>query len=192
MLQRFNNYQTYTFEQETLLAGAFRKVALEIRRIRATIHEKQGFWLFKTHVYSKETLSNQLYHGKIRKILDNINALAIMWHGHGVLTPDTIKFFHLKHDEIHSELEKLQDEIQGRDPTWWEEVGGVFKAFVNFIRENKPQFAIYLLMEVTSRYPALRPFISLFLFNPKLSSDEVQLLETARESYIDVNVRQVD
>ncbi|MBW4514736.1 MAG: hypothetical protein KME11_05875 [Timaviella obliquedivisa GSE-PSE-MK23-08B] len=136
------------------MAGAFKKVDLEIQRIRATIHEKQGFWLFKTHVYSKETLFSELHHGKILKILDNIDNLAVIWNRHGVLTPDGIKFFQLKHDEIYSELKKLQDEIKGRDPTWWEKVGGAFKEFVNFIRDNTPQFAIGFLMEV-ARHSAL-------------------------------------
>lgn len=189
MLQRFNNYQKHTFEQKTLLAGAFKKVALEIQRIKATIHEKQGFWIFKTHVYSKETLFNELHHGNILKILDNIDNLAVVWNRHSVLTSDGIKFFQLKHDEIYSELEELQDEIKRRDPTWWEEVGKAFQEFVSFIRANTPQFAIGLLMEVAG-HSIFQPFISLFLpANPKLSSNETQLLESARENYIDVDVR---
>lgn len=190
MLQRFNNYQTHTFEQKTLLAGAFRKIDLEIQRIKATLHEKKGFWIFKTHVCSKETLFNELHHGKILKILDNADNLAVIWNRHGVLTPDGMRFFQSKHSEIAGELVGLQDEIKRRDPTWWETVSGAFKEFIDFIRDNTPQFVIGFIMEV-ARYSALQPFVSLFLPNPKLSSDETQLLESARETYIDVTVREV-
>ncbi|MDM3851932.1 MAG: hypothetical protein PT119_18605 [Aphanizomenon gracile PMC627.10] len=187
VIQKRNAYQKHTFEQKTLLRGAFNKIDLEIGRIRFMLKEQKGFLFFKSHVYSKETLFNELHHGKILKIVDNVNNLAVIWNRHGVLTRDGIKFFEFKHKEIHRELEKLQHEIEKRDGTWWEKISGAFREFISFIKEHIPQFAVGFLMEF-AKYPALQPFISFLLPSPQLSSAETRLIEEAIGDYIDVNV----
>ena len=127
------------------------------------IYEQKGFWIFKNHIYSKETLFNELHYGKIVKILDNIDHLTMTWNRHGILTRDGIDFLNLKRDEITTELENIQDEIARRDPTWWEQIYSIFIDFTNFVRNHIPQFAIGFLMGV-AKYPVLQPLVSLFFY----------------------------
>jgi hypothetical protein len=186
IIQKINEYQKYSFEQKTILRGAFTKIDREIKRIRWMIYEQKGFWIFKTHIYSKETLINELHYGKIVKILDNVEHLTMTWNGHGILTRDGIDFLNLKRKDILTELDNIHNEIARRDPTWWEQIYSVFIEFTNFVRNHIPQFAIGFLMGV-AKYPVLQPLVSLFLPSPKFSSVETKLLEQAIENYTDIN-----
>jgi hypothetical protein len=185
-LQRLNTYKSATFEQQTLLNGAFRKVGLEIERVRSMIHEQEGFWIFKKHVHSRDSLRNEIHHGKIVRILDNANNLAILWSKRGVLTHDNQNFFMLKCEEVYQKLEQLYTEVEKRDPTWWESVSETFRGFIEYVKARTPQFAIGFLMGVANFYPALQPLVSLFLPSP--SPDDIKLLEAARADYIDIDV----
>ncbi|MEA5620401.1 hypothetical protein VB711_21515 [Cronbergia sp. UHCC 0137] len=191
IIQKINEYQKYSFEQKTILRGAFKKIDREIKRIRWMIYEQKGFWIFKNHVYSKETLFNELDDGKIVKILDNVEHLTMTWNRHGILTRDGIDFLNLKRDEITTELENIQNEIARRDPTWWEQIYGIFIDFTNFVRNHIPQFAIGFFMGV-AKYPVLQPLVSLFLPSPNFSTAETKLLEQAIENYIDINADAID
>lgn len=191
VIQKINEYQKYSFEQKTILRGAFTKIDREIKRIRWMIYEQKGFWIFKSHVYSKETLFNELHYGKIIKILDNVDHLTMTWNRHGILTRDGIDFLNLKRDEITTELENIQNEIARRDPTWWEQIYSIFIDFTNFVRNHIPQFAIGFLMAV-AKYQVFRPLVSLFLPSPQFSTDETKLLEQAIEDYVDINANVID
>jgi len=190
IIQKLNDYKKYSFEQKTILKGAFNKIDMEIRRIRGMIHEQKGFWIFKRHVYSREKLRDDLRYSKIIKILDNVNHLAITWNNHGILTGDGREFLNLKGEEITRELENIQNEIERRDPTWWEEIYEIFRDFTDFVRDHIPQFAVGFLMGF-AKYPVLQPLVSLFLPSPQFSPAETKLLEQARD-YIDVNTDGID
>jgi len=57
----------------------FRRVFNEVELVRSKIDEKKG-WIFTSHVYSKEELSNSPHHEKIYSITEKIGDDAENWY----------------------------------------------------------------------------------------------------------------
>jgi hypothetical protein len=74
------------FEQTLAFEKKFNRVFREIRELESKIYKKGGFWIFKTHVYSKEALKNSEHHVKFDYITNKIGSDALSWNRFGQLT----------------------------------------------------------------------------------------------------------
>jgi hypothetical protein len=141
----------------SILARKFRKAFREIDYIKAKIHKKQGFLFFKNHVYSVEELLNSEHHGKIYSITEKIGDDAANWYKRGQLGSAGKELYEEKRDEIEVELHQVNLEIMNRQPTWWEEVKGVFTRFVEMVMDNMPDLIAGVLLSFLQRGLHLLP-----------------------------------
>jgi hypothetical protein len=135
----------------TLLKQKFKKAFREIDYIKAKIHQKKGFLFFKNHVYSVEDLLNSEHHGKIYSITEKIGDDAANWHRRGTLGTAGKELYEENRDEIEVELHQVNLEIMNRQPTWWEEVKGVFTRFVELVMDNMPDLIAGVLLSMAQR-----------------------------------------
>jgi hypothetical protein len=95
------------FEQKIALQKKFYRVSREISKLKSKIYKKEGFWFFKTHVYSQESLFNSEHHAKIYAITEKIGNDAISWNRFGQLTQETREVYESQNHEVMNELKQV-------------------------------------------------------------------------------------
>ena len=80
-------------EDATSLYQKFRHVHCEIDYIRAKIHQKRGFWFFKSHIYSVDELLESPHHARIYTITAKIGDDAGNWYKCGQLSKEGKKSY---------------------------------------------------------------------------------------------------
>ncbi|BAZ42631.1 hypothetical protein NIES4101_86000 [Calothrix sp. NIES-4101] len=147
------------FEQKIDLEKKFSRVFSEIKRLESKINKKQGFWFFETHIYSQEDLFNSEHHSKIDSITEKIGSDVISWNRFGQLTEEARYIYEIKRDEVQFDLERVDDIIAQREPTWWEQVESLFKDFIVKVQTNMPQLErILLTTGLLQKIPVLSGF----------------------------------
>jgi hypothetical protein len=138
-------------DHERILERKFNRAFREIDYIKTKIYKKQGFLFFKNHVHSVEELLNSEHHGKIYSITEKIGDDAANWYRRGQLGSGGKELYEDKRNEIEAELHQVNLEIMSRQPTWWEEVQGVFSRFVEMVIDNMPDLIAGALLSAAQR-----------------------------------------
>jgi hypothetical protein len=138
-------------DNERILERKFNRAFREIDYIKTKIYKKQGFLFFKNHVYSVEELLNSEHHGKIYSVTEKIGDDAANWYRRGQLGPTGKELYEDKRNEIEIQLHQVNLEIMNRQPTWWEEVKGVFTRFVEMVIDNMPDLIAGVLLSAAQR-----------------------------------------
>ncbi len=162
-----------SFEQKTSIDKGFSRAFHELRVLESKIHEKEGFWIFKTHIYSKESLFNSRHYKKIYAYTENIGDIVVNWSNYGQLTRKGRELYNSKSQEIDSELKRVDEKISNRDPLWWESVQQFFGYFILEIQRNLPFIALGLLGTASELIPPLRYLTGLFRRQPQLPPQDI-------------------
>jgi hypothetical protein len=123
---------------EELFARKFRPVFREIEYIKNKIHLKEGFFIFKSHIYSVNELLESEHHAKINSIAEKIGDDFMNWDKRGEISVKGKKIYVDKRFETEEELHRLNLEIQTRQRTWWEETSQALIMFVKVVMKKLP------------------------------------------------------
>jgi hypothetical protein len=146
-------------EQTIALQKNFNRVFREIIFLESKINEKTGFWIFQTHVYSKETLFNSDHHSKIDSITEKIGSDVMSWDKFGKLTKEGRSFYENTKKEVQDQLEQVGKIIAHREPTWWEGIESFFVEFIVKVVSNMPEILIEnLAFPLFKKMPGLSGF----------------------------------
>ena len=143
----------------------YKKVFIEIDKIKEKVHKKEGF-IFDSHVYSQEELLKSPHHEKIYAITSKIGDDAKYWYLKGQLNETVSNTYHMYRDDVDEKLSSLNTEIMNREPTLWEVIFSILKEFNIWIMENLPELHGWLLAtteKIISRLPVPLKVISSFL-----------------------------
>lgn len=134
-----------------ILKRRFKKVYYEINCIKIKIHKQEGFWIFKSHIYTIEELLNSEHHRKIYALTEKIGDDANNWYKVGKLSEEGRNTYDQQRDDVHEKLDDVNLEIQNRQPTWWEEVKGTLIKFIKIVIDNMPELKRNFLENLANR-----------------------------------------
>jgi phage anti-repressor protein len=161
------------FEQKVDIEKKFQKVFKEITFLQYKIDQKQGFIIFKSHVYSQESLLKTEHYSKINSITKKIGDDIINWNKYGQLSAEGKECYEKGKKLVRDELEKLHKVIAHREPTWWEQVEVFFKHYLVLIQENMPDVPFSVIGAIIQFFslPPLPGFIKNILALPPSNSE---------------------
>lgn len=136
------------------LSNWFDRIFREIAVVQSQINQKNGFWIFKRHIYSQEELLNSPILNKIDAMTQNIGYNLESWAKYGKLGKETQEFYTRKRDEVSSKLNQTNYRIAQRQPTWWEQSGAFFLGATQHILQNLP-LIVELISITRHRFPGL-------------------------------------
>jgi len=121
------------------IQNKFKKVYRELEHLEQKVHKKSGFLFFESHIYTIEELLNSPHHHKIFSITEKIGADIKSWYHSGKLTSEEENVYYFERDKTEDELDRINTNIEYREPTWWEEVKGTFIEFTQRVLDNLPE-----------------------------------------------------
>ena len=116
----------------------FRPIFRELKSLRRKINKKEGI-IFTSHIYSIDELLNSTHHQKIDSFSQKIGDDVKNWYNKNKLTKMEEEVYYFKRKEIEQELDEINEEIEEREPTWWEKIKEPSIAFVKRIMNNLPE-----------------------------------------------------
>lgn len=146
---------TNGLQQKIDLEKKFARVYKEINVISSKIGQKQGFWIFETHVHSQESLLNSEHHYKIDSITEKIGDDVVNWNNNNQLSKEGRKCYEKEKNLVIEKLENVNEIIANREPTWWEQVMHIFTDFIVLIEQNMPDVALRLFGGLLPQLPGI-------------------------------------
>ncbi len=123
--------------EEERMKAKFRPILREIKALERKIDKKEGL-IFVNHKYTVEELLDSEHHRKIHSYADKIGDDITRWFNEGKLSDTEEEMYHLKRSEVEDELEDINDQIENREPTWWEEIKDIMVEYVVIIMDKMP------------------------------------------------------
>jgi hypothetical protein len=146
--------------------------------------ELKGFWIFKSHKYSSKEIFKSPQFNRIESISGKIADDITNWQKNGKLDIATRNVYNVNRDLLENRIRKLEDEIERREPTWWDKVKDFFRYFINFIMTILPRLVFKLLSNVAEGKGILaEPAKKLLQMTKKfqkalISKDKIYITET--------------
>ena len=160
-------------DYNSIYGNKFRPAYKELQKLQNKIYAQEGFWIFKSHKFSKEELLRSEHLDKVNSIARKIGSDVRIGIQNGGLSPIAQSIYDNYRTELNSQLGLVYRAIQSRQPTWWEEAKSTIWGVLNSIMYNLPKIFVKL---VTHRFnpKLLLPF---FQRMEKLESGENSLLK---------------
>ncbi len=123
----------------------FKPVHHEIRALQDKVHLKDGWLIFKSHVYSLEELLRSPHHHKINALTRKIGDDAEHWYKVGEISEVGRGAYYSERANVRDRLNEVEQDIRMRRPTWWEGSRAVIAAFLERVSDNMPDLVRTLL-----------------------------------------------
>jgi hypothetical protein len=143
------------------LSTWFDKIFQRISSVQEKIHQKEGLF-FKKHTYSQEELRNLRDYDAIFSMTETIGENLRQWEKRKRLDEDTQQFYSQKREYVSSRLDRINQMIAERTPTFWERVKGQFEGLHKAIMQNLPT-----IIQVVITVKEMGLFDKLKLLQPK-------------------------
>ncbi|RLA72942.1 MAG: hypothetical protein DRG24_01565 [Epsilonproteobacteria bacterium] len=125
----------------------FKPAFIELNKLESKILKIKGF-ILTWHVHSIEELLQSTHHQKVYAITAQIGTDVSNWNDAGNLTKEEREVYFAEREALEDKLSLLNQEIEEREPTWWESVKDIFIDFNSMIVSNLP-------MVTASRMPVV-------------------------------------
>ena len=123
----------------------FRPAYREMAYIEIKSGKKQGFWIFKTHVYGIDELLESEHFSKIDSIVEKIRDDVISWERKSQLSFFDKYIYTESRRKFDKDLHDLKAEICRRENTWFENLDKVLNIFIELVVNKLPQFSSLFL-----------------------------------------------
>lgn len=149
------NYIDYN----SIYGNKFRPAYKELQKLQNKIYAQDGFWIFRSHIFSKEALMQSPHLDRVNSITWKIGSDVRIGIQNGGLSPIAQSIYENYRGELNSKIDQVYRAVESRQPTWWEEAKGTIWGVLNSIMYNLPKIVVKL---VTQRLnPKLFPLFSL-------------------------------
>lgn len=119
----------------------FRPAYREMAYIELKSGKKQGFWIFKSHVYNIEELLESEHFSKMDSIVEKIRDDVVSWERQSQLSFFDKYIYTVLRKQFDDDLHALRLKICGRENTWCENLDKVLNIFIELIVNKLPQFS---------------------------------------------------
>ena len=127
----------------------FKPASREMEYIRIKSHKKQGFWIFKSHVYELEELLESSHFSRIDSIIEKIGDDVRIWEKRSQLSLADKYIYNDCKGKFDDELHALKREIHERNYTWWENFYKAFDGFIELVIGKLPNVS-YLFFPIST------------------------------------------
>jgi len=125
-------------EDHSYLKTAFTKINDNIDDLFEMKDEMKGILIFKRHKYTADELLTSTQYERIKSYMKKIDDDIHQWKQNGELTFSLRNTYNENRELLIERLERFQDAIEKREPTWWEKVKNFFVKIMAFIAEHLP------------------------------------------------------
>ena len=120
----------------------FQPIFRELELLHLKINKQQGWFIFKTHVWTKEELRKSEHISKIISISEKIGDDVNNWRLNKQLSFIEKGIYNQKRDRVDDELQATKIEIEERQETSWEKFANTFAKVIpeimNYLPEIRP------------------------------------------------------
>lgn len=132
-------------DEAALFHRKFKSVHAEIRILHDKVHLQDGWWIFKTHVYTLEELLRSPHHHKISAMTRKLGDDAENWYKVGEISEIGRSAYYAGRENIRDRLQEVEETIRTRKPTWWEGARVAIADFLERVASNMPDLVRTLL-----------------------------------------------
>jgi hypothetical protein len=116
----------------------FRPIFRELELLQLKIHQKKGWFIFETHVWTQEELLESEHISKIFSISEKIGDDVENWEKNKQLSNKEKMIYQTNKDNFEEELHTTKLQIQQREETFWEQVAYSFGQLIPLIMDILP------------------------------------------------------
>lgn len=121
----------------------FGRVQRELDQLESDISSKEGFFVFKTHTYSKTELRQHPSFRLVEVLVDQIGNHVSMWEAEGKLTGPERSAYIKSRADVERQTSELRRQIAARRDTVFEGI----TTFLRYIMDKLPNLLETLLVE---------------------------------------------
>ena len=116
----------------------FQPVLRELNLLQRKINQQEGWFIFKTHAWTKEELLESEHISKIYSITEKIGDDVKNWETNKQLSFIEKGIYKQNKEMVYDELHATQCKIIDRKKTFWEELAHSFGNLIPLIMDNLP------------------------------------------------------
>lgn len=117
----------------------FQPIFRELELLQLKINKKSGWFILKTHIWTKEELLNSEHISKINSITEKIGDDVNNWRLNKQLSFIEQGIYNQNRDRVDDELHTTKRKIEERPETFWDEFAKSFKKLIPVIMNNLPE-----------------------------------------------------
>jgi hypothetical protein len=116
----------------------FQPIFRELELVQQQIEQKKGWFIFKTHVWTKEELLKSEHMSKINSISEKIADDIENWETNKQLSPIEKMIYHTNRARVEKQLHATKLQIGNREETFWAKFADSFGQMIPLIMDKLP------------------------------------------------------
>lgn len=117
----------------------FKPIFRELELLQLKIHKKQGWFIFKTHVWTQEELLKSEHIRKIISISEKIGDDIENWRKNKQLSLIEQRIYNKNREKVDNYLHTIRKDIEERPETFWEQLATSFGKVIPQIMNHLPE-----------------------------------------------------